>query len=243
MYGRRKIAVVIPAYNEELLIQRTLRGIPTYVDSVFLVDDGSTDSTLARALEVSDERTRVLQHAGNRGVGAAIVTGYREALADACDIVVVIGGDAQMDPNEMDRLIEPIVANVADYVKGDRLGHPDVKDRMPAQRLWANTLLTRATRFALGTDRLRDSQCGYTAISATALRALPLTRVWPKYGYPNDILAWLHAYDFRVVDRPVTPIYEDETSHIDPLTIGPTMCFVLARAWWRCSRMRYAISK
>ena len=243
MYGRQKIAVVIPAYNEERLIQRVLGSVPHYVDWLVLVDDGSVDQTVGLAASIQDDRLTILQHGENRGVGAAIVTGYRKALSLGSDIIVVIGGDAQMDPDEMVRLVEPIAANVADYVKGDRLGHPDVRKRMPSARFWANSVLTRATRFAVGTHQLRDSQCGYTAISAAALRVLPLDKLWPRYGYPNDLLAWLHAYDFRVIDRPVTPIYADETSHIHPLTIGPTMLYVLARAWMRCSLSGPSVSR
>ena len=233
MYGGRKIAVVIPAFNEELLIQKTLRGIPRYVDWIILVDDASRDNTVDRACALAEPRLQVIRHPRNRGVGAAIVTGYRQAIELGSDITVVVGGDAQMDPREMVRLIEPVAAGVADYVKGDRLGHPEVKTRMPRARRWANTVLSEVTRRAIGASRLRDSQCGYTAISAAALRALPIERLWPRYGYPNDLIAWLAAYGFCIAERPVTPIYADETSHIDPLTIAPTMLYVLARAWMR----------
>jgi glycosyltransferase involved in cell wall biosynthesis len=229
MYGGQKIVVVIPAYNEEQLIEQTLKGLPQYVDDVVLVDDGSKDRTVARALSVGDERLALVQHVANRGVGAAIVSGYRAALERKADVVVVVGGDAQMDPGEMERLVDPVVAKIADYVKGDRMGHPDVRLRMPRARFWANSVLTRATRWAVGLRHLRDSQCGYTAISASALSALPLETLWPRYGYPNDLLSLLTLYGFRVADRPVTPIYESEQSGIHPLTIGPIMLFVLTR--------------
>ena len=144
-----------------------------------------------------------------------------------------------MDPEEMVRLVEPVIAKTADYVKGDRLGHPDVRIRMPVARYWANSLLTVATRWATGMRQLRDSQCGYTAISSAALSALPLDTLWPRYGYPNDLLALLIQHGFRVADRPVTPIYANETSGIHPITIGPTMLFVLTRAWVRRGRTRH----
>ncbi len=236
MYGRRRVAVVVPAYNEARLIGRTVAGLPRWVDEIIVVDDGSRDDTAAVAHSTGRSGLTLLQHSKNRGVGAAIVTGYREALRLGVDIAVVVGGDAQMDPNEMDRLIEPIAIGAADYVKGNRLVHRDVERRMPRPRLIANRMLTGLTRLALGRGDFGDSQCGYTAISRHALLAVPLDRVWPRYGYPNDLLGWLLAAGLRIAERPVTPIYGEERSHIHPLTIGPTMALVLARTWWRRRR-------
>ena len=235
MYGRRTVAVVVPAYNEERLIGRTVSTLPRFVDHVLVVDDGSRDGTVEAAVAAGGARLSVLSHGRNRGVGAAIATGYRAALDLGADIAVVVGGDAQMDPAEMDRLIEPIAIGKADYVKGNRLGHVDLEQRMPRPRLVANRLLTRLTALALGAP-VSDSQCGYTAISRSALERLPLERLWPRYGYPNDLLSWLQASGARVTERPVTPIYATERSHISPVTIGPTMAWVLARVWWRHRR-------
>jgi glycosyltransferase involved in cell wall biosynthesis len=235
VYGRRKIAVVVPAYDEERLIGRTVSTLPRYVDHVIVVDDGSRDGTAAQAQATGGARLVVLRHAKNRGVGAAIASGYRAALSIGADIAVVVGADAQMDPDEMDRLIEPIATGAADYVKGNRLGHAKIRERMPHARWVANRLLTRLTRLALDAD-VTDSQCGYTAISRHALERVPLERLWPRYGYPNDLLGWVLGAGMRVAERPVTPIYGDERSHIQPLTIGPTLAWVLARAWWRRRR-------
>ncbi len=232
MYGRKTVAVVVPAFNEERLIGRTVSELPRYVDHVFVVDDGSRDGTSAVARAEGGERTRVIRHTRNRGVGAAIATGYRAALAAGADIAVVVGGDAQMDPSEMDRLIEPIAAGTADYVKGNRLGHREVSQRMPRARQLANRVLTELTRVAVG-QPVNDSQCGYAAISRRALERLPLERLWPRYGYPNDLLGLLAARGLRTADRPVSPIYGDEVSGINPVTIGPTLAYVLARTWIR----------
>lgn len=233
MYGQKSVAVVVPAFNEERLIGRTVRTLPRYVDHIIVVDDGSRDATSANARAEGGGRLRVIRHAKNRGVGAAIATGYREALAAGADIAVVVGGDAQMDPEEMDRLIEPIAVGAADYVKGNRLSHRDVEQRMPRARLMANHVLTGLTRLAVGQEALRDSQCGYAAISRRALERLPLSSLWPRYGYPNDLLGLLSSRGLRAIDRPVSPIYGDEQSHINPITIGPTLAYVLARTWVR----------
>lgn len=233
VYGRIRVAAVIPAYNEERLVGRTVGTIPAFVDHVVLVDDASRDATSAEARRAGDSRLSVLRHPANRGVGAAIVTGYREALRLGADAAVVVAGDGQMDPTEMERLLEPLASGAADYVKGNRLDHPELRRRMPAVRRVGNRALTFLTRVAVGDTTLQDSQCGYTAISRRALEALPLERVWPRYGYPNDLIGQLQLAGLRVVDRPVTPIYGSERSGIRPVTFVPMLGFVLARSWVR----------
>ncbi|MFT7622039.1 MAG: glycosyltransferase involved in cell wall biosynthesis [Myxococcota bacterium] len=233
MYRGLRVSSVVPAFNEEALIRRALASIPAWVDHVVVVDDGSRDDTADAALRVGDPRIEVIRHTQNRGAGAAIVSGYRQALAAGSDAAVVLAGDAQMDPLEMPRLLDPIASGHADYVKGTRLGHPDLRRRMPVTRRIGNRVLSELTRLALGDGSLTDSQCGYTAISRGALEALPLHELWPRYGYPNDLLSLLLDGGLRVAERPVTPIYADEQSGISPWTVLPTFGFVLGRAWVR----------
>ena len=225
--------VVIPAYNEQELIADTVAGIPDEVDEILLVDDGSTDATVERALSIGERRLRVVRHERNKGVGAAICTGYREALGRGMDVAVVVGGDAQMDPTEMAGLIQPILDNRADYTKGTRLQHPELRSRMPWQRRVGNRVLTALTRMAVGSAQLTDAQCGYTAITRAAIAQLDLDTLWSGYGYPNDLLARLHGAGLRVVERPVTPIYGREKSGIRPLTVVPIYSYVLLRAFFR----------
>src|SRR5436305_1908459 len=122
MFEGRRCVVVVPAYNEEKLIRRVLDEIPEFVDRIFVVDDGSIDRTAALVEEAPEPggRTRLIRHDKNHGVGAAIVSGYRAAIADAQgnDLVVVMAGDAQMDPAELPRLLRPLVRDQADYTKG-----------------------------------------------------------------------------------------------------------------------------
>src|SRR5512140_2870434 len=105
MLGQAQIAVVVPAYHESLLIVRTLRGIPRFVDRIIVVDDGSSDATAALAEREADPRIVVIRHAQNRGVGAALKTGYTQAFADGADIVAVMAGDGQMDPADLQPLL------------------------------------------------------------------------------------------------------------------------------------------
>jgi glycosyltransferase involved in cell wall biosynthesis len=146
MYRGHFIQVVIPARDEAILLPRTLRELPAFVDRILVVDDASIDGTAQAASATQRAGLSIARHLHNRGVGGAIVTGYYDALARGADIVVVVGADAQMDPMEMTHLLDPIVDGVADYIKGDRMGHPQVRQRMPRIRYWGNLALTYLTR-------------------------------------------------------------------------------------------------
>ncbi len=226
------VAVVVPAFNEERHIAGVLRSIPALVDRVVVVDDASEDATAERARAVGDARALVIRHPVNRGVGAAIVSGYLHAFDSGADVAVVMAGDGQMDPADLGALLAPIGRGEADYTKGDRLAWPDVARRMPLTRLVGNHALSVLTRAATGLP-VHDSQCGYTALTRTAASRLRLDRIWPRYGYPNDLLAALSAAGLRVKDVPVRPIYADETSGVDLRHALFVVPYVLARAAFR----------
>lgn len=211
LHGAR-VAVVIPARDEARWIAETVGSIPAFVDSVIVVDDASRDGTAELARRAGDARLDVLVHPESRGVGAAIVTGYRRARALGAAAVAVMAGDGQMDPRDLPRVVAPVARGEADYVKGDRLRHPEVWRAMPLPRLAATAALAELTRRAAGLDALSDSQCGYTAISARALDALDLDALWPRYGYPNDLLVALAARGLRVQEVSVRPVYRGEAS-------------------------------
>jgi len=241
MYRGARVAVVIPAHNEARLLPVTLAGLPAFVDYVVVVDDGSSDATSCVARRRGRWTLDLIRHPRNQGVGGAIVTGYRRALALRADVAVVVGADAQMDPAEMPRLIDPVVDGEADYAKGDRLGHAALRARMPWVRRAGNHALTRLTRLSSGYARVRDSQCGYTAVARRALAALPLDDLYPRYGFPNDLLAKLSEIGARVVDRPVTPIYAGERSGIRiPKVVLPILWLLLRSGARRILRARAA---
>lgn len=210
MLANKTIAVVIPAYNEERLLPRTLARVPTFVDRVVVVDDASADATAT--VVAGDPRVVVCRHPSNRGVGASIVTGYRYCMDHRLDIAVVMGADDQMHPDDMPSLLLPILRGEADYVCGDRLAWPGGWREFPTVRLAGVVMLAALTRQSTGLPHIRDAQCGYTAISREALACLALDRLYPRYGFPNDMLSKAAAASVRVATRPVRPIYADETS-------------------------------
>ena len=235
MYRGLAVAVVIPAFNEERRIARTVRSVPGFVDRVIVVDDASHDATHRVALRSHRRGLAVLRHERNRGVGAAIATGYRAALAAGSDAAVVMAGDGQMDPADMPALLDPIAAGRADYVKGNRFRYRTVWRVMPLLRLLGNIMLSLLTKLSSGYLRLFDSQCGYTAISAPALLRLDLGRLFPRYGYPNDILARLRVAGCRALDAPVRPVYgRTWRSGIRPWNAIYPIAYVLVRSFlWR----------
>lgn len=224
--------MVVPAYNEARLIGRALAAIPEIVDHVVVVDDGSADATAQRAVASGDARVEVVRHEQNRGVGAAIASGYRRAFEAGADVAVVMAGDAQMDPADFPALVEPVVRGEVGYAKGDRLSYPGAVQRMPLVRWIGNHGLTWMTRAATGL-RIRDSQCGYTALSRTAAARLALGRIWPRYGYPNDLLGALAAARVAVRDVVVRPVYADETSGLRMRHALVMIPWVIVRVAWR----------
>lgn len=227
-----RVAVVVPAWNEELWIGETVASIPGFVDVVLVVDDASRDRTGAVALESGGSRTRVITHGQNRGVGAAIATGYRAAIELGAEVIAVMAGDGQMHPDDLEPLVLAVARGEADYAKGNRLDHPRVRREMPLVRRAGTTALAFLTRHAAGLPALADSQCGFTAISARAIGAIDLDALWGRYGYPNDLLGALARAGMRVLDVPVRPVYRGEASGLRPwhaLTIG----YVVARVAYR----------
>jgi glycosyltransferase involved in cell wall biosynthesis len=244
MFRGRSVAVVIPAFNERDKIAATIRSVPGFVDHVLVVDDGSADGTAIVARRQCLRRRsgiEVLCHESNRGVGAAIASGYARAIELGAQMTAVMAGDGQMDPADLPRLLGPIVEGRADYTKGNRFAWPGGWREMPRARLVGSVVLSLATRLASGYPTLFDSQCGYTAASRPALQAIGPTQMFARYGYPNDVLARLGAAGARVVDVPVRPVYGPAwRSGLRPSRVALPIALLLLRACWRRARARGA---
>jgi glycosyltransferase involved in cell wall biosynthesis len=247
MLADKYIAVVVPAYNEERLIGRVLETMPAFVDLVVVVDDCSRDSTVAQVQEFMDNNQAgycliLSQHEQNQGVGAAIASGYRIAVAEGADVVAVMAGDAQMDPDELGRVVSPVIRGEADYAKGNRLFTGEAWTQIPRHRYLGNAFLSLLTKIASGYWHVADSQTGYTAISREALETLPLDKLYKRYGYPNHLLVMLNIYSFRVMDVPVRPVYNiGEVSGIRLYKVIPTLSWLLLRAFFWRLKERYII--
>ncbi len=215
MLHERKVVVVVPAFNEEPRIAHVIRTMPAFVDAIVVVDDASTDRTRATAEAVGDPRVEVITLEKNSGVGAAIYRGYEHAIAlssHACDAFAVMAGDAQMDPDDLERVVTPIVKGRAGYVKGNRFRHGEWR-RMPLVRYVGGRILSLMTRVATGAV-IDDSQCGYTGLSRQAADSVDFAAAWKGYGYPNDLFARLVEARVTTEEVVVRPIYADEESKL-----------------------------
>jgi glycosyltransferase involved in cell wall biosynthesis len=242
MISGKSVAVVVPAFNEEALIGETLVGIPSFVDRVVVVDDGSTDSTAEKARSYAAPRIEVISHERNVGVGAAIVTGYKRALAERMEVTAVMAGDNQMDPGELESIIAPVVAAEVDYAKANRLISGRAWELIPRTRYLGNAVLSLLTKIASGYWHVADSQAGYTAVSLTTLDRLDLDRVYTRYGFPNDLLVHLNVINARVRDVPSRPIYNvGERSGIRLRSVVPRISWLLLKGFFWRMREKYVI--
>jgi glycosyltransferase involved in cell wall biosynthesis len=238
----KSVAVVVPARDEEALVQDTLRGIPSFVDRIFVVDDASSDATGERARAVGDGRVEVIRHERNGGVGAAIVTGYKRALAERIDVTAVMAADNQMDPGDLESLVVSVARGEVDYAKANRLFTGQAWTLIPRVRYLGNAVLSMLTKIASGYWHVADSQSGYTAIALPVLEELELDRVYRGYGFPNDLLVHLNVWNARVRDFPSRPVYGvGERSGIRYWRVIPAISWLLVKGFfWRLGQ-KYVI--
>ena len=245
MYKNKKITVVIPAFNEENLIGRVITTMPDFVDKMVIVDDASSDKTHQVVHEYQKKdpgRIVIIRHDKNTGVGGSIATGYEWSRDHDFDIAVVMAGDAQMDPQDLGKLITPVAEDKADYAKGNRLFTGDAWSVIPRIRYLGNSMLSLMTKIASGFWSIADSQCGYTVINKKALHIIDWKKMYKSYGQPNDLLVRLNIYRFRVVDVPVKPVYNiGEKSGIRPILIIPKMLLLLMRLFFYRLKEKYFI--
>jgi glycosyltransferase involved in cell wall biosynthesis len=242
MLEGKRIAVVVPAHDEEQLIGTTLAGIPAFVDRIYVVDDGSRDATVERARGTGDARVEIVAHDRNRGVGAAIVTGYKRALAAGDDVVCVMAGDNQMDPADLELLVTPVARDELDYAKANRLTTGQAWELIPRTRYLGNAVLSLLTKIASGYWHVADSQSGYTALGRRMLAQLDLDRVYTSYGFPNDLLVHLNVWNARVRDFPSRPVYGvGERSGIRYRKVVPRISWLLVKGFFWRLREKYVI--
>ena len=244
MYQEKRICVVVPAHNEATQIEQVLTSMPEYVDRIVVVDDCSTDQTtdIVARMAKQDARIHLITHEKNHGVGSAIASGYKYALANAYDVTAVMAGDGQMDPADLRSIILPVVNNEADYTKGNRLFYGDAWQMIPRHRYLGNSFLSLFTKAASGYWHIADSQSGFTAIALIALKRLDLDAIYPDYGMPNDMLIKLNMYDFRVRDIHIRPVYNvGEKSGIRLTKVIPRISFLLFKGFIKRLVFKYVI--
>jgi len=245
MYRDRTLAVVVPVYNEAKLIGRVIESMPAFVDRIIIVNDASSDNSLDIIESYRSklpEKIIVVSHEKNQGVGGSIISGYKRFLSEGLDIAVVMAGDAQMDPDDLPSLLDPVVDGKADYTKGNRLFTGEAWKLIPRLRYLGNSLLSLLTKIASGYWHVADSQSGYTAVTKEVLHQIDLDGIYKKYGMPNDILIKLNLYNYRVKDVPIKPVYNiGEKSGIRIFSVIPRISWLLIKGFFWRLKEKYVI--
>jgi glycosyltransferase involved in cell wall biosynthesis len=231
-----RIAVVIPAFNEAGRVGRVIDAVPRdLVTDIIVVDDHSTDTTAKES--INNGATHVTS-CGAHGVGAAIKAGYAEGIRQGADVLLVLAADGQHDPREIPKIVQPVLDGEADYVVGDRLSARPLGCDMSPLRFAGNRILTMATRLITGID-VRDSQCGYTAVTRTALSIMDLERITDSWGVPNDFLVECACCGLRVKYVEIKARAGLRHSYIKIHSYLPRLTFILARGALRMLRAEH----
>jgi dolichol-phosphate mannosyltransferase len=210
------VAAVVPAYNVAAEIGGVLRSMPALFTTVIVVDDASRDQTAAIAERYSqiDRRIIVVRHESNRGVGGAMISGFRTAVDAGADVIVKVDGDGQMPLHLVPDLVEPLIRGEADYAKGNRFRDFRALRAMPALRRLGNVILSFCAKAATGYWRCFDPTNGFFAIRSDVLSQLPLQKIDPTYFFETSMLSHLYLIGAVVQEVPMPARYVGETSSL-----------------------------
>ncbi|MCI0595568.1 MAG: glycosyltransferase family 2 protein [candidate division Zixibacteria bacterium] len=209
----KKVTAVLPAYNAERTLERTVADIPRdWVDEIILVDDASRDGTVALAEKLG---LVVIRHAKNRGYGGNQKTCYAEATKRGADVVVMVHPDYQYDPTYIPGLIAPILEEKADAVFGSRMfiRKGALEGRMPYWKFFANIFLTTLANIVLG-YQLSEYHSGFRAYSRQLLSNLPLELNSDDFVFDSEIIVQCVAGKYRIAEVPIPTRYFKEASSI-----------------------------
>jgi len=196
-----RLAVIIPALNEEATIAQVLDGIPDAIEGIsqiekMVIDDGSDDRTAETAAE---HGARVISHSENRGVGAAFATGLHAALEQGADLIVNMDGDGQFDPKTIPRLIKPVIEGKADFVTCTRFAKRELVPRMPLVKKWGNRWMTMLINVATGGE-FTDVSCGFRAYTRDCALRLNL---FGDFTYTQETFLDLVRKKVRMAEVPL----------------------------------------
>ena len=205
--------VCIPAFNEEGAIGKLVRKTLSYVDSVVVCDDGSSDNT---AKEAENSGAHVIVHDENRGKGSALKSLFEHARHSSADIIVTIDGDGQFLPEEIKKLTKPIIEKTSDIVVGYRF---DNDTEMPSYRKIGNKILDHATNIATSIP-IRDTQSGFRAYSKNAIELIEFSN--DGFTADSEILIDASKHGLRISEEKITVIYDTgrRTSTKNPILHG-----------------------
>lgn len=211
--NNKKVIVVLPAYNAEKTLEKTLKDIPSeWIDDIILVDDFSRDNTVKLARDMG---LKTFVHPENLGYGANQKTCYKKALEYGADIIVMVHPDHQYDPKAVMRLIGPLAEGSVDAVFGSRMIFPKeaLKGGMPYWKFAANIFLTKIENLILGL-RLTEYHSGFRAYSSEVLEKIPLEENSDDFVFDTEIIVQLKVAGFEIKEIPIPTRYFPEASMI-----------------------------
>lgn len=231
MYRNIKVAVVIPCYNEEKLIERTISTLPASVDYIIAVNDASNDKTLdvLKSIKKSNKKVHVIDNTQNGGIGYSLKTGFEYAIKNTdATAIGIVSGDAQCDPEYVEPMLDDFIDRNCDYVKGNRFFQREALKSMPGYRRFGNIFISLLTKFSTGYYSISDTTMGFGFLRRNILEQVDFTLVKNRYDYENSMLIALSIANARIKDHAVPAIYGDEQSTID---FWPTVGRVLRVIW------------
>jgi glycosyltransferase involved in cell wall biosynthesis len=238
------VAIVIPAYRVKNKINEVLSSVPDFVILVIIVDDccPQISGEFVQSQEYDNlQNLDVIFHKENKGVGGAVVTGYKRALALNCDVVVKVDGDGQMDLSYLSQLIAPILSKEVDYTKGNRFVDFKMLRTMPKIRLIGNSILSFLLKAVSGYWNIMDPTNGYTAIGSEALKNLNLDKLSERYFFESDMLINLNFHRRFVKDIPIPAKYDDEESSLSVTRTMLQFPFYLMKGFCKRIFLKYYI--
>lgn len=212
----KKIVCVLPSYNAEKTLEKTLRSVPPgIVDQYILVDDHSSDQTTQVGNLLKDEfPLKILSHEKNLGYGANQKTCYQAALEERADVVVMLHPDYQYEPKLLGCLASMVASGIYDVALGSRiLGGGALKGGMPLYKYFFNRCLTFIENIMIG-QKLSEYHTGYRAYSRLVLKSIAFDLNHNDFVFDNEILIQCHVQGFRIGEISIPTKYFPEASSI-----------------------------
>jgi glycosyltransferase involved in cell wall biosynthesis len=243
MYKKLNIGVAVPAYNEEKLIEKTLSTMPDFVDHIVVINDCSIDNTLSiiKKFQHKDKRISLIDNKVNRGIGYSLTNGLKKAAELGSDRVVVMAGDAQMDPNQLAPMLDNMEKRDLDFIKANRFMHFDALKSMPKYRHFGNIVVTILTKFATGYYSIFDTQNGYVVYTKDVIVRMPWHLIGERYEFENTILIGLAIINAKVGDFPIPAVYGDEKSTIKLFSTTMRVLKSLFKGFWQRIYYKYVL--
>src|SRR3989344_3903874 len=234
--NKPKVLILVVAYNAENTIKKLLDRIPKetleVTSEILIADDSSQDKTSELALEYKNQhkmnKIQVVRHEKNKGYGGNQKWGYNYAIKNNFDVVVMIHGDSQYPPEQINELIKPIEEGKADFMFGSRITGDPLGGGMPLYKFVANRFLTILENFVLRT-KLTEFHSGFRAYNVHTLAELPLHEDYDGYHFDSEIIMQLAIAKKSIGEITIPTYYGDEKCHVPGVRYGLSILRLLSQ--------------